>query len=91
MISLYIAVNVEIISEHTSFIELIEGRGAFVRDLWKRVVPKMPVGEMTMLKLLQKFSFLCQSACRTVTCETGFPFALIIIDCADQGLLPIFG
>lgn len=43
------AANVEIISEHTSFIELIEGGGAFVRDLWKRVVPKKPAGDMTRL------------------------------------------
>ena len=42
LISLYIATNVEVISEHTSFIELIKGGGAFVRDLWKRVVPKKP-------------------------------------------------
>jgi hypothetical protein len=34
------AANVEVVSEHTSFMELIEGGGAFVRDLWKRVVPK---------------------------------------------------
>ena len=43
------AANVEIISEHTSFMELIEGGGAFVRDLWKRVVPKKPAGDMTRL------------------------------------------
>jgi hypothetical protein len=42
LILLYIAANVEVISEYTSFIELIEGRGAFMRDLWKRVVPKKP-------------------------------------------------
>lgn len=49
LISLYMAANVEIISEHTSFMELIEGGGAFVRDLWKRVVPKKPAGDMTRL------------------------------------------
>lgn len=43
------AANVEIISEHTSFMELIEGGGAFVRDLWKRVVPKKPAGDMIRL------------------------------------------
>lgn len=45
----YMAANVEIISEHTSFMELIEGGGAFVRDLWKRVVPKKPAGDMIRL------------------------------------------
>jgi len=66
LISLYMAANVEIISEHTSFMVLIEGWGAFVRDLLKRVrlVPKEPAGEMTRLKLFQKFSFLCKFACR---------------------------
>jgi hypothetical protein len=33
LICLYIAANVEVVSEHTSFMDLIEGRGAFVRDL----------------------------------------------------------
>ncbi len=33
LITLYMAANVEIISEYTSFMELIKGRGAFVRDL----------------------------------------------------------
>ena len=33
LISLYMAANVEMISEHTSFMELIKGGGAFVRDL----------------------------------------------------------
>jgi hypothetical protein len=37
LICFYIAANVEVVSEHTSFMDLIEGRGAFVRDLWKRV------------------------------------------------------
>jgi hypothetical protein len=38
LICLYIADNVEVVSEHTSFMNLIEDGGAFVRDLWKRVV-----------------------------------------------------
>ncbi|PMD40831.1 hypothetical protein L207DRAFT_459618 [Hyaloscypha variabilis F] len=42
LICLYIAANVEVVSEHNSFMDLIEGGGAFVRDLWKRVVPKKP-------------------------------------------------
>jgi hypothetical protein len=42
LIYLYIAANVKVVSEHTSFMDLIEGRGAFVRDLWKCVVPKKP-------------------------------------------------
>jgi len=42
---LYMAANVEVVSEHTSFMELIEGGGAFVRDLWKRVVPKKPTSQ----------------------------------------------
>ncbi len=42
LICLYIAANVHVISEHTSFMDLIEGGGAFMRDLWKRVVPKKP-------------------------------------------------
>ncbi|KAN0117088.1 hypothetical protein V8E51_003065, partial [Hyaloscypha variabilis] len=42
LICLYIAANVDLVSEHTSFMDLIEGGGAFVRDLWKRVVPKEP-------------------------------------------------
>jgi hypothetical protein len=49
LISLYIATNVEIISEYTSFMESIKGGGAFVRDLWKRVVPKKPTREMIRL------------------------------------------
>jgi hypothetical protein len=32
LISLYIAANVEIILKYTSFIELIKGGGAFMRD-----------------------------------------------------------
>jgi hypothetical protein len=42
LICLYIAASVEVVSEHTSFMDLIEDGGAFVRDLWKRVVPKSP-------------------------------------------------
>jgi hypothetical protein len=49
LISLYIATNVEIISEHTSFIELIKGRSAFIRDLWKRVLPKKSAREIIRL------------------------------------------
>jgi hypothetical protein len=49
LISLYMAVNVEIISEYISFMELIKGGGAFMRDLWKRVVSKKPAGDMTRL------------------------------------------
>jgi hypothetical protein len=49
LISLYMAANVKIISEHTLFMELIEGKVAFVRDLWKRVVSKKPAGDMTRL------------------------------------------
>ena len=33
LISLYIATNIKIISEYTSFMELIKGRSAFIRDL----------------------------------------------------------
>jgi hypothetical protein len=33
LISLYIATNIEIISEYTSFIESIKGGGTFMRDL----------------------------------------------------------
>jgi hypothetical protein len=33
LICLYIAANVEVVSEHTSFMDLIKGGGAFVRDL----------------------------------------------------------
>jgi hypothetical protein len=36
----YIAAKVEVVSEHTSFIDLIEVGDAFVRDLWRRVLPK---------------------------------------------------
>jgi hypothetical protein len=51
LISFYLAANIEIISEYTSFMALIEGGGAFVRDLLKRVrlLPKEPAGEMTRL------------------------------------------
>jgi hypothetical protein len=42
LICLYIAANVEVVSEHTSFMDLIKGGCAFVRDIWKRVVPKKP-------------------------------------------------
>jgi hypothetical protein len=45
LICFYIAANVEVVSEHTSFMDLIEGGGAFVRDLWKRVVPKKPTSQ----------------------------------------------
>ncbi len=41
LICLYMAANIEVV-RHTSFMDLITGRGAFVRDLWKRVVPKKP-------------------------------------------------
>lgn len=46
LICLYIAANVEVVSEHTSFMDLLEDGGAFVRDLWKRVVPKSPSRKM---------------------------------------------
>ncbi|KAG9228013.1 hypothetical protein BJ875DRAFT_390272, partial [Amylocarpus encephaloides] len=51
LISLYLATNVEIISEYTSFIVLIKGGGAVVQDLLKRVrlLPKELVREMTRL------------------------------------------
>jgi hypothetical protein len=49
LISLYIAANVKIILKHTLFIELIKGRGAFMRDLWKCVVPKKPIRDITRL------------------------------------------
>lgn len=79
------AANVEIISEHTSFMELIEDRDALVRDLWKRVVTKKPTGEMTMLKLLQKFSFLCESACRI----SGLLFKDFAILSLNWGFRPV--
>ena len=37
----YIAANVKVMSEHETFNELIEEGGAFVRDLWKRVLPRV--------------------------------------------------
>lgn len=37
--------NFEVVSKHTSFMDLIEGRGAFVRDVWKRVMPKKPTSQ----------------------------------------------
>jgi hypothetical protein len=33
LIYLYIATNVEVVFEYTSFIDLIKGKGAFIRDL----------------------------------------------------------
>ena len=46
LICLYIAANVEVVSEYASFMDLIEDGGAFVRDLWKHVVLKSPSQEM---------------------------------------------
>jgi hypothetical protein len=37
----YIAANVKVMSEDETFQELIEEGGAFVRDLWKRVLPRV--------------------------------------------------
>jgi hypothetical protein len=45
LICLYIAANAMVMSEHTTFMNLIEEGGAFVRDLWGRIVPKMPLTE----------------------------------------------
>lgn len=41
LVCLYVAANTEVMSEHPTFIELIEEGGAFVRDLWKHVVPRI--------------------------------------------------
>jgi hypothetical protein len=49
LISLYMAANVEIISEYTLFIELIKDRGALIRDLWKHIVTKKPTREIIRL------------------------------------------
>ncbi|KAE9366048.1 hypothetical protein N431DRAFT_517078 [Stipitochalara longipes BDJ] len=37
----YAAANVKVLSEHEMFEELIEEGGAFVSDLWKRVLPRI--------------------------------------------------
>jgi hypothetical protein len=37
----YVAANAKGISEHTTLIHLIEERGVFVRDIWKRIMPRM--------------------------------------------------
>ncbi|KAG9228376.1 hypothetical protein BJ875DRAFT_477644 [Amylocarpus encephaloides] len=42
LICLYIAANVGVVSEQDSFTDLIEDGGAFVRDIWKLVVPRGP-------------------------------------------------
>jgi len=39
LICQYAAANAEVISEHPQFIKMIEEGGAFIRDLWKCVVP----------------------------------------------------
>ncbi|CZR54968.1 uncharacterized protein PAC_04853 [Phialocephala subalpina] len=39
LICQYVAANAEVISEHPLFIKMIEEGGAFIRDLWKCVVP----------------------------------------------------
>jgi hypothetical protein len=51
LISFYLATNIEIISEYTSFIVLIKGGGAFMQDLLKRIrlLPKEPAGEIIRL------------------------------------------
>jgi len=41
LICQYIAANAAVMSEHAKFIKLVEMGGAFVRDLWKRVLPRM--------------------------------------------------
>jgi len=37
----YVAANVKIMSEHEAFLALIQDGGTFVRDLWKRVLPRV--------------------------------------------------
>lgn len=37
----YVAANVKIMSEHEAFLALIQDGGNFVRDLWKRVLPRI--------------------------------------------------
>ncbi|PMD26189.1 hypothetical protein NA56DRAFT_698355 [Hyaloscypha hepaticicola] len=37
----YVAANVKIMSEHEAFLALIQDGGTFVRDLWKRVLPRI--------------------------------------------------
>jgi hypothetical protein len=39
LICQYAAANVEVLSEHLPFTKIIEEGGAFIRDLWKRLVP----------------------------------------------------
>ncbi len=37
----YVAANVKVMSEHEAFLALIQDGGTFVRDLWKRVLPRV--------------------------------------------------
>jgi hypothetical protein len=37
----YVDANVKIMSEHEAFLALIQDGGTFVRDLWKRVLPRV--------------------------------------------------
>ena len=37
----YVAANVKVMSEHEHFLALIQDGGTFVRDLWKRVLPRV--------------------------------------------------
>jgi hypothetical protein len=41
LICQYVAANVEVMSDHTTFITLLEEGGVFVRDLWKRILLKL--------------------------------------------------
>ena len=43
LICLYTAANINLLMENSSFIDLIEGGGAFVRDLLKRIISCQPV------------------------------------------------
>jgi hypothetical protein len=37
----YVAANVKLMSEHEDFLALIQDGGTFVRDIWKRVLPRV--------------------------------------------------